>query len=37
MKKLAIMISCIATIFAGCNNNTDKAGTSEESVEVKKL
>ena len=32
MKKLAIMISCIATILVGCNNNT----TSEESTEVKR-
>ena len=32
MKKLSIMISCIATILVGCNNNT----TSEESTEVKR-
>ncbi len=40
MKKLAIMISCIATILAGCNNNTDNiqhnTNLSEESVEVKR-
>lgn len=40
MKKLSIMISCIATILAGCNNNTDNiqhnTNLSEESVEVKR-
>ena len=35
MKKLAIMISCIATMLAGCNNNTENIQQKNGSSKVK--